>query len=1041
MTDERIDIELTDSVSPAIQTKIEGIAAAADKAFTNLQKLQAQLLATGAGSADQLTTALAAQTSAQSALAKATADLAKQQEVNVTAGAKLTQTIQAQGAAATQFVGKLKATESALGRVSHGTSGVTRELVTLGREASRGDISRLIGSSTLLAQYLGLLEKLMQPVVLLVIAAVAAFTALAIGINSAQSQIAQFNNTLQATGNYAGLTVDSFNNMTKAIAANTDQSVSSVKAIAGVFVATGQYTALQVQQLTSATIKLSQLTGQSADAIAKDFAKMGEAPAQWADTFNKQYHALSIAQLAHIDDLEREGDATGATAVLAKNLFDYYGNQAPQKLGALSRAWHDVATWASNAWHAMTAPSTLDEQIDALQQKLQQLRTVGGGRGGSQTLTDTQATAKYQVTTNRGSSNEFTTVQNQLQVLQARKTATDALTASQAAASQEQLKDQQALERTNSEWLNYSKNIVTAAQKIKQFRADLARDQASNPNSDSTKNLTQNQAQIEAAINKKYNPQGTKDADFLAKTNEQLDNEVKLLGLVGDAREVQQKLDAIELSALEKHVVLSATDKATLQGRITAIVDYSHVQAEANSIYQQAIGPQQTFNAAQQAGTELLDSGKISLDQYNRALNLATLQYAQATQPLLEYNRNIQQSEDLLGKYGQQLSVATELQQLENQLRTQGKELLGQELQNETALFNQKYKAEQLNSSLLQIYNETSGAIEKNTFDIAAASLAYSNGLISLEAYQSKLNALQTSAANIRLNAGKGSFTDAVNAAVGQMVNGYTTALAGLSQSFGTFFESIETGFADSIGHSIVYADNLKTALNDVAKQALSALLGALIKIGVQAAINAVISDTSLSSATTASAIAAAATATAWAPAATLVNTATFGAAAIAGDATLLASAGVAEGIAAASSVGGLMSAQSGGYTGDGPVNQIAGYFHGKEYVVNAQGTAANRPVLEAMNSGAKFVQQNAGHANSAGVSAQPINIHVENYGSSKISAQQLSATDVRIIARDEATTAVRTQAPNVIAGRIANPNSEVSKSINKNVQAPRKRS
>jgi hypothetical protein len=42
----------------------------------------------------------------------------------------------------------------------------------------------------------------------------------------------------------------------------------------------------------------------------------------------------------------------------------------------------------------------------------------------------------------------------------------------------------------------------------------------------------------------------------------------------------------------------------------------------------------------------------------------------------------------------------------------------------------------------------------------------------------------------------------------------------------------------------------------------------------------------------------------------------------------------------------------SGGYTGDAPVNKAAGVVHGKEFVVNAPGTARFRPLLEWMNSG-----------------------------------------------------------------------------------------
>ncbi|ROS34530.1 phage tail tape measure protein [Curtobacterium sp. PhB78] len=43
---------------------------------------------------------------------------------------------------------------------------------------------------------------------------------------------------------------------------------------------------------------------------------------------------------------------------------------------------------------------------------------------------------------------------------------------------------------------------------------------------------------------------------------------------------------------------------------------------------------------------------------------------------------------------------------------------------------------------------------------------------------------------------------------------------------------------------------------------------------------------------------------------------------------------------------------QVGGYTGDGATGQVAGLVHGREFVMNAYATAANRPLLEAMNQG-----------------------------------------------------------------------------------------
>lgn len=62
-----------------------------------------------------------------------------------------------------------------------------------------------------------------------------------------------------------------------------------------------------------------------------------------------------------------------------------------------------------------------------------------------------------------------------------------------------------------------------------------------------------------------------------------------------------------------------------------------------------------------------------------------------------------------------------------------------------------------------------------------------------------------------------------------------------------------------------------------------------------------------------------------------------------------------AVGVSAAANVAKLAGFESGGYTGNVGTSEIAGVVHGREFVVNAEGTARNRAALEAMNSGASL--------------------------------------------------------------------------------------
>lgn len=62
-----------------------------------------------------------------------------------------------------------------------------------------------------------------------------------------------------------------------------------------------------------------------------------------------------------------------------------------------------------------------------------------------------------------------------------------------------------------------------------------------------------------------------------------------------------------------------------------------------------------------------------------------------------------------------------------------------------------------------------------------------------------------------------------------------------------------------------------------------------------------------------------------------------------------------------------------GGWTGDGPTNQVTGYVHGQEYVIKAGPAAANRALLDAMNNGAALpATQTATSAVSSSPMANP---------------------------------------------------------------------
>lgn len=125
---------------------------------------------------------------------------------------------------------------------------------------------------------------------------------------------------------------------------------------------------------------------------------------------------------------------------------------------------------------------------------------------------------------------------------------------------------------------------------------------------------------------------------------------------------------------------------------------------------------------------------------------------------------------------------------------------------------------------------------------------------------------------------------------------------------------------------------------------------------------------------------------------------------------------------------------KTGGYTGNVGLDTPVGTVHGREFVVNADGTAKNRSLLEAINAGGEISTGSGGGGYPA--------IIVHNTGTPQsLSVQSVTREEIHLIARDVANDVVTTKAPNVVANNLNNPNSTVSKSMRNNLNVERKRS
>ena len=478
-----------------------------------------------------------------------------------------------------------------------------------------------------------------------------------------------------------------------------------------------------------------------------------------------------------------------------------------------------------------------------------------------------------------------------------------------------------------------------------------------------------------------------KRADEMAKVNRNLDEELSALQRLGPAYVVSNRLLEIENNLLDKKIKLTDSERESIETKLQAIQD------------------QKASNA------------------------------------LAEINKELDQQSAILGRLGPQQEIAQQMQQYQNDLYSR-----------ETVLSRQKTAALQKRLEVLQqekavsqelnkIYSETEGKKLSLQQQTTALNQAYAQGLINLDNYSNRLVKIGLDMTNLKLQAQEGTFNDVMISGLGSIVTQYEGVMSGLSDAFGGFFTSFTDGFANSVGRAVVYSENLNDALSNVAKEAVAGLISALVKLGIQYVVNAALGQAvgaaAMTASTAASVAAATVTATAWATPAALVSLASFGANSVPAMAGITATAALTEGLALASVAG----FEQGGYTGNVGTKEIAGVVHGREFVFDAASTdRIGVGNLEAIRNGASYVSSNTSMAGSSSSGAS-VAVTIENYGTSKdFEVQQLSETDIRIIARDEAKGVVQKDAPGVVAAQIRNPNSSVSKSLGQNTQTQRRR-
>lgn len=464
-------------------------------------------------------------------------------------------------------------------------------------------------------------------------------------------------------------------------------------------------------------------------------------------------------------------------------------------------------------------------------------------------------------------------------------------------------------------------------------------------------------------------------ADIIEKAMNAETKAIAVARQYGDERERVNAVESVNNQLKEKNfALLSTNEEAALRALVNQRLEAERVGKALQSMYEEVVNPLRDFNAGQQAADILLKDGVISAARYGGEINKLTKRYAEATDAAFALKEQMDALTNptygTIGKFGVDAEIAT------NKKAAVDKDgyLTDEKAAEIEALTRSMYSLKKAQEASQSVWEETYGTQESIGYQIDAISKAYDGGSLSLSAYTRQLAALkaQLSATNENMT-GEFSIFDSMKRGLDQLVAEMPSAgqamadilqntlgsaidqISDLTAELLFNFDDYAQNLADTLEKPVSTLDVLKYALGDIITMIGQEMVAALVKMGVQWAIQAALQKT-IGASTAAAAVATQTAAmgaitAAAAPAAAATSVATAGGSAAAGFTGLqLAMAGGLGLI-----LGMLPKFADGGEifgAGTGRSDSILARLSAGEHVVNADAAERHRPLLNAMNAG-----------------------------------------------------------------------------------------
>lgn len=739
-------------------------------------------------------------------------------------------------------------------------------------------------------------------------AAAAAAGVLAVAYYQGSEETERFANALIENGNAAGLSANQLADMANQVAASS----GTVGAAAGVltqFAAAGNPLRTMYVEIAQASLAWSKQTGRDINDVVQTFNEIGKNPVEAIKKLDGELNILTASQYANIQSLQDQGKTMDAAAMAA----GLYAEAINSRAGEIER---NLGTLES-AWQSITgaAKKAWDAMLDV---------------GRDQTIEEQIANTEKLIAQRKGGIIGFFAgdddqtlrgLETRLKQLQTALANNAAKAAQDASNKATQDAGKKGIDLINSTY----KSSLTQTQKLQKELTDL----------DKARKDAIAAGGFSAAEEEKY-----------AKSR----------------KNIEQEIADIKAREAKKNAPKGANKRV------------SEAENTFSRLYNQYDPAAQAARTLTKEQTQLqlaLDKGKISQDEYGKALAQASINYAaaikgaqgltQAEQYRAQLERQLagQQNEYSIAAAGvgmgdqqtQRLQQRVQLEQQTNdrilQLRTElanaTTEKQRQDLQAQIDLTNEFLPKQlaaqqagwaQMDQAMLSPINGWTAALQN--FQVTATNVAGQTQSLFTNAFGTISTGVGSAFESMTLDGqtfGE-SATQVLRSLVGGVINGLGQMAAqwlinqGIQAAFGQTSAALAAQQIAQVG-AVTAAETTGAAAVATAKVAAD---------GVATASSLAATATT----TAAQTAAAATTASAWLPAALVASIGSFGAAAVVGGTALLAAFALIKGF----STGGYVSG-----SGTGTSDSIPARLSNGEFVVNAKATARNRELLEAINS------------------------------------------------------------------------------------------